>query len=143
MPRTPALNRKKDLYLRNVGAKGRGLFCRSHIKKGEILESTPALVLNEQATLDADKTLLVNYTFIIGDISAAQKKKAGIKKTGHGSALAMGILAFCNHGEKPNAEIIWEEAAGTLYYMLRATANIKRDTEICTSYGDTWFDERN
>lgn len=142
MPRAPNLDRKKSLYLKHVGHKGRGVFSRTPVKKGEILETTPALLLNEKATLDADRTLLLNYTFVLGNVSAAQRKKAGIKKAGHGSALVMGILAFCNHCEQPNAEILWEELDGTLYYMLRATRNIPKNTEICTSYGDTWFDER-
>ena len=144
MPRhkIPALRRKEGLYLDNAGHKGRGVFCKTAIKRGEILEVTPALVLNEKATTLADKTALLNYTFIIGGISKAQRKRAGMKNSGKASAVVMGILSFCNHGEEPNAEILWEERAGTLYYLLRATKNIPKRTEICTTYGDDWFKER-
>lgn len=145
MPSTkhPDLHRRKGLYLKRVPRKGRGVFCRSAIKKGETLEVTPAVVLGPRATTYADKTLLENYTFVVGDISARQKKRAGIAgKSANASAVVFGILTFCNHGEEPNAEIEWEERGDTVYYTLKATRDIPKNTEICTSYGNGWFADR-
>lgn len=141
--RNPVVNRKPGLYLDDAGHKGRGVFCRTDIRRGEVLEVTPALLLGERDTTLADKSVLLNYTFAIGDgISKAQKKRARIQRVSQCSAVVMGILAFCNHGEKPNAEILWEEEGDTVYYSLRATRNIPKGTEICTTYGDSWFSER-
>lgn len=137
-----SLDRKKNLYLKEVPKKGRGVFCTTNIRAGEILETTPAILLNEKDTLTVDKTALVNYTFVMGGITKRLRQKNGIKDTADCSSVIMGIASFCNHGEVQNAEIIWQEDQGTLYYMLKAIKNIPKDTEICTSYGDGWFDDR-
>lgn len=138
----PSLDRKKGLYLKHVGAKGRGVFCRTAIKPGEVLEIAPAVILNQSATRHADKTILLNYTFMVGNVSKSQRHRARLKKTGKASCVIMGIMSFCNHGERPNAEILWEERAGTLYYILEATKPIPKNTEICTVYGENWFEDR-
>ncbi|MBI3441962.1 MAG: SET domain-containing protein-lysine N-methyltransferase [Proteobacteria bacterium] len=140
---TLKLDRKKGLYLRKTGAKGRGVYCTHSIAAGEVLEVTPAIILNEAATRHVDKTVLVNYTFITGKISRSLRRSACLKRTGLSSSLVMGIASFCNHSENPNAEVEWEERNGTLYYILTATRRIPKNTEICTTYGATWFDDRN
>ena len=131
--------RKEGLYLKPAGAKGRGVFCLTDIKKGEILEVTPALLLDPAATDLADKTILRDYTFAVGEIHKRHK----LKKPELSSAVVMGIQAFCNHGGKEqNAEISWDETTDTVYYILTAKRDIKAGTEICTTYGSGWFDDR-
>ena len=141
--KNPELLRKGGLYLKHVEGKGRGVFCRTAIKKGEELEVTPALILNEKATGHVDETLLMNYTFIFGSLSKSLRQQTGVKLSRNCSCVIMGIMSFCNHDQKPNAEIVWEEIDGTLYYTLQATRAIAKNTEICTVYGDHWFEERN
>lgn len=136
------LNRKKNLYLKDAGIKGRGVFCRDDIAAGTIIETTPSVILDTSATHHVDKTILVNYTFTTGKISKRARERMHIKKTGTCCSVIMGITSFCNHGEKPNAEVLWMEHDGTLYYQLRATRRILKNTEICTSYGPGWFDDR-
>ncbi|HYD18017.1 MAG TPA: SET domain-containing protein-lysine N-methyltransferase, partial [Patescibacteria group bacterium] len=138
----PSLNRKQGLYLKPAGKKGRGVFCRAKIRKGEVLETTPALILDTRATNLTGPTIINDYTFMIGDITKSAQKRAGLRKVSSASAIVMGIMAYCNHDEEPNAEIVWEEKGTTLYYILRATREIPRNTEICTSYGEGWFEDR-
>ena len=54
----------------------------------------------------------------------------------------MGVISYCNHSEDPNAEVQWEEHDGTLYHLVKALRRIPKNTEICTTYGDGWFDDR-
>ena len=136
------LGRKKGLYLRDTGVSGRGVFCAEDIRKGEILEVTPALLLNEGETKLIDKTMLFNYTFVAGALSKRVRERAHIKNSKNCSCVIMGIISFCNHSDKPNAEVLWEEEDGTLYHSIRATRPIPKNTEICTSYGAGWFDDR-
>jgi SET domain-containing protein len=136
------LDRKKGLYLKNTGAKGRGVFCLDNIAAGETLEVTPAIVLNETATRHVDKTILLNYSFTTGKISKRLRQRADLKNPHDGSSVVMGIASFCNHAEHPNAEVLWQERGGTVYYVLSATRRIPRNTEICTGYGDSWFGDR-
>lgn len=143
MPKSKTiLKRKKGLYLKAAGHKGRGVFCTDNIAAGETLEVTPALILNEDATNRVDKTILSNYTFVTGGISKNMRKRSKVKKPADCSSIVMGVASFCNHGEKPNAEIVWEEQGGSLYYTLKATRRIPKNTEICTTYGKGWFDGR-
>lgn len=135
------LGRKAGLYLKNTRHKGRGVFCVTRIEPGEILEVTPALLLNEKETDFADNTILLNYTFQTGPLSKSLRRQAKLGR-GDGTSIVMGIASFCNHSQTPNAEVQWLEKGGTLYYQLVATKKIPKHTEICTSYGDNWFRER-
>lgn len=136
------LDRKPNLYLKHTETKGRGLFCLDAIYEGEELEITPALILHEADNQMAEETILLNYVFTTGQISKTLSQQAGIKELEETSCVVMGIASYCNHDENPNAEVIWEEVDGSLYYTLRATSDIPANTEICTSYGEHWFDER-
>lgn len=135
------LDRKSSLYLKKTPKKGRGVFATADIRKGEILEASPTLILSEQETDLAQKTILRDYIFTLGKISAKLKKIMKISKLDDGCCLIMGVATFCNHDEEPNAEIQWEEIDGTVYHTLRALKAIKKNTEICTSYGEGWFDD--
>lgn len=85
------------------------------------------------------KPFLRDYTFAIGDVNKVHK----IKQPELSSAVVMGIQAFCNHGGKvQNAEISWDETKDTVYYILTAIKDIPAGTEICTTYGEGWFDDR-
>lgn len=136
------LDRKDGLYLADAGAKGRGMYCGSDIRGGEVLETAPAIILNGAATNRIDKTILSNYTFVTGKVSKLMRTVTRVKKPQDASSVVFGILTFCNHDEHPNAEVIWEEIGGSLYYILRATRRIPKHTEICTAYGRGWFDDR-
>lgn len=136
------LPRKAGLYLEMTETKGRGLFCIHPIKAGEELEVTPAIILNEEETEHTDNTELQDYVFKIGELSEDIIEQNNIKKPDLSSCVVMGIASYCNHDEHPNAEVTWEENESGLYYTLVATRDIPAHTEICTSYGDTWFDDR-
>lgn len=140
--KTYKLDRKPGLYLQQTPDKGRGVFCLSDIAAGETLEVTPAIILDKPATAHADKTILCNYTFTVGKVSKRMQAQYRLKQPEKGSCVIMGIMAFCNHDEKPNAEIQWEERDGTAYHLLKATRRIPKGTEICTSYGEGWFEDR-
>lgn len=136
------LDRKKGLYLDQTKAKGRGVFCVSDIEEGEIIEVSPALILDEAATVHAKKTILHDYKFKVGELSNRQRALFGIKTPDKSCCIVMGIMAFCNHDENPNADIYWEEDDGTAYHFLEATRDIPKNTEICTNYGRGWFAKR-
>jgi hypothetical protein len=136
------LDRKAGLYLRQTATKGRGVFCVSDIAEGEILEVTPAILLDKAATAHIDKTILHDYKFTAGALSKSQRKIFGIDDPDKSCCMIMGIMAYCNHDEHPNANIFWEEFEGTAYHFLEATRAIPKRTEICTTYGEGWFEER-
>ena len=134
--------RHETLYLNHTVDKGRGVFSTRRIRKGEKLEVAPALIMNEKDSAAIDKTLLVNYAFSIGKLSSTLRRKYGITDSKNCCAIVMGVASFCNHGEKPNADIQWEEHDATVYYELIALRDIAPGEEICTTYGSGWFEER-
>ncbi len=136
------LDRKKGLYLKETAQKGRGVFCTGDIAEGEILEMTPAILLDERATTYAEKTILHDYKFKVEALSPSQRKLFHIETPNKSCFIVMGIMAFCNHAENPNADISWEEDDGSIYHTLEATRPIPKNTEICTSYGRGWFAKR-
>jgi SET domain-containing protein len=138
----PRLKRKIGLYLKDTGAKGRGVFCDHDIRPGEILEVTPALLLNERDTGFSDRTRLKDYTFTVGRLSKELSSRRNLKDKSGASCVILGIISFCNHSARPNAEVLWEEKHGTVYHSLRAIRKIPKHTEICTSYGRGWFGDR-
>lgn len=142
-PKPVKLERNLHIYLKQVPDKYRGVFCTKDIRKGEEIERTPALVLNARETNLLQKTILRDYVFGLGAISKKLRQRVGIDKLDDASCLIMGVTTYCNHDDKPNAEIVWEEHEGTLYHTLCATRAIPKNTEICTSYGKGWFDDRN
>ncbi len=136
------LDRKAGLYLKQTATKGRGVFCVSDIAEDEILEVTPAILLDKAATAHVDKTILHDYKFTVGALSKKLSKLFRIDDPDKSCCMIMGIMTYCNHDEHPNANIFWEEYEGTAYHFLEATRPIPKNTEICTTYGEGWFDER-
>lgn len=136
------LDRKPGLYLKHTDTRGRGVFCLTDIKKGETLETTPALILNEEDSAQIESTYLQSYVFKIGDISEELKAACGIDAVDDATCVVMGVGSYCNHSDTPNAQILWEETDGSLLYSLEAIDDIPAGTEIRTTYGETWFSDR-
>ncbi len=139
----PLLARKPGLYLNDSADKeGNGLFCQSDIAADEVLETTPAIILNDVQSKHLYKTILWDYVFRFGALTKKLRDKAKVKKIADSSCVVMGIASYCNSDKKPNAEVTWDEINGVLYYSLRALKHIPKNTEICTTYGGDWFASR-
>lgn len=136
------LDRKPGLYLKHVEGKGRGLFCMYPIREGEELEVTPAMILNETASQHTEPTILRDYVFKIGDVSEEFLDDNDVSDADETTCVVMGIASYCNDDVNYNAEVVYQEEDGTLYYTLQATRDIPPHTEICTSYGESWFEDR-
>ena len=116
--------------VRAVEGKGRGVFARRAIRKGELIERVPLLILDaEEYARGVDKSLLAGYVFAWGD---------------NQFALALGYGSLYNHSYKPNAAYEDEEPHAKLFVALR---NIKEGEEITINYNGNptsrikmWFD---
>lgn len=139
---TYKLDRKKGLYLKETAERGHGVFCASDIEEGEVIEISPAILLDEKETAHADKTILYDYKFKIDTLSKKQRALFRIEDPKKSCCVVMGVTSFCNHSENPNADIFWEEDEGAIYHYLEATRDIPKNTEICTNYGRGWFAKR-
>jgi SET domain-containing protein len=84
-----AFTHSNSIEVKRIKGKGRGVFARSLIRKGELIEKVPMLVLSVEEYHDGiSKTSLENYCFNWGEGTVA---------------LALGYGSRYNHSYKPNA----------------------------------------
>jgi len=96
---------------------GRGVFAGQSIKKGEIIENCPVLVLPRKDYPLAKKTILRNYHFMWGKAT---------------SAICFGFGSFYNHSYQPNATYKKRIKEEVIEFI--AIKNIKKGEEITVNY---------
>lgn len=109
------------LQIRPSLISGRGIFAVKKIKKGEIIEECPVLLMTE------DCPSLSNYYFNWSD-------------NPHVRALPLGYGLLYNHSDTPNAK--WQIDPDQKIITFTALYNIPADDEIFINYGDNWFEAR-
>lgn len=103
---------------------GRGIFAKKDIRKGSIIEISPAIILSPGDDHFVQNTILSYYTFQCDDNIAM-------------SAVALGYGSLFNHSDDPNADFV----ALSEEKVVKFTANkdIKKGEQIFIHYG--WEDE--
>lgn len=126
---------KQQLYIRQIPAKGRGVFSKQLIQKEEVFEICPVLVLpaKDYDTLIASH--LVDYFF-------------NFNKEESTLALALGFGSLYNHAVNSNAAYVLDRATREISFY--ALEDIQPGTEICINYAGEhgkefkeWFESRN
>jgi len=118
------------VVVKRVKGKGRGVFARRPIRKGEVIETCPVLVLTDAEYADGlARTALANYCFAWG------KGKV---------ALALGFGSLYNHSYRPNARYL---DVGPRTKEFTALRDIAPGEEITVNYNGNprgrakvWFD---
>jgi len=117
------------LEIRSDPLKGRGVFARAPIAAGSVIEEAPVIVVPATECALLDRTILHDYYFHWdGD------------PHGDGSgAVALGLVALCNHSRRPRARARRNLAQGTL--DLVALATIAAGDEVTIDYNcPLWFE---
>jgi SET domain-containing protein len=122
----------KNVYILKTAKRGRGVFARRKINRGELIERSPVIVIPGREWSTMDETILSNYVFDWGE------------KEEH-AAVALGYVSIYNHSYKPNAELT--ECLDQHVIEVSALRDIKPDEEIFVNYNgapddreDLWFD---
>lgn len=103
----------------SIQSAGRGVFARKEIKRGELIEVCPVIVLPESEREYIRKTNLRSYYFQWGD---------NLKAVG----IALGFGSLYNHSYTPNAKYIKKMEDRLLEFV--AIKDIERDEEITVNY---------
>ena len=117
------------LEIRSDPVKGRGVFARAPVAAGALIEAAPVIVVPAPQCPLLDKTILHDYYFHWdGDPDGEGR-----------GAVALGLVALCNHARRPNARVRRNYARQTL--DLVALASIAAGDEITIDYNcPLWFD---
>lgn len=115
------LTPSSKIYLADstISGAGLGVFAREDIKKGELIEESPVLVIPGDELANLTKTKLFDYYFAWGK---------GFKD----GAVALGLLSMYNHSYKPNAKYIKNLDSNTISFV--AIKDIKKELEILVNY---------
>lgn len=126
---------KKQLFIKDIKGKGRGVFCKQTIAKDEEFEISPVLVLPAEDYDTVRASQLVDYFF---NFNVAENTLA----------LALGFGSLYNHAVYSNAAYVLNREAKTITFF--ALEDINPGTEICINYSGErgmefkeWFESRN
>ena len=127
------MNRR--LYIKKIKGKGRGVFCTTLIRKDEIIETCPVLVLPASDYDALISSRLSDYFF-------------NFNKDEGSLLLSLGFGSLYNHALHSNAAYSLDrESRIMVYYALK---DIPAGTEISINYGGepgveykNWFESRN
>ncbi len=120
------------LEIRSDPLKGRGVFSRAPIAAGAVIEAAPVIIVPAVQCTLLDQTILHDYYFHWdGDPDGGPG--------GEGSgAVALGLVALCNHSRRPRARVRRNFAQDTL--DLIALVPIAAGEEITIDYNcPLWF----
>ncbi len=98
---------------------GRGVFASIDIKKGEVVEVSPVLEMQNDDVFNLTESLLGNYYF-----SFEERPKTVY--------IVLGFGSLFNHSEKPSAS--YKNLPEDTAIEFRATRDIKKDEEITIDY---------
>jgi SET domain-containing protein len=122
----PSLSNR--LEIRGDPIKGRGIFACEPIAAGTLIEAAPVIIVPAEQCRLLDRTILHDYYFHWdGDPDG----------DGRG-AMALGLVALCNHSRRPNARVRRNLAQDTL--DLVALSPIAAGDEVTIDYNcPLWF----
>ena len=121
-------NLSNRLEIRNDPIKGRGIFAREPIAAGALIEAAPVIIVPADQCPLLDRTILHDYYFHWdGDPDGEGR-----------GAVALGLVALCNHSRRPNARVRRNLAQDTL--DLVALSPIPAGDEVTIDYNcPLWF----
>ena len=119
------------IEIRTSPTRGRGVFARTAIASGTLIEAAPVLVVPAADCPTLDRTVIHDYYFHWdGDPEGAGR-----------GALGLGLVTLCNHASHPNAKVERNFARHTL--DLIAIDPIATGEEVTIDYRCTlWFEPR-
>jgi SET domain-containing protein len=108
------------IEIRKSKLHGWGVFAKSDIKSGEILEEDSFLII--PMSQNESSSIFIDYRFNFPRTNSKCQ------------VIPFGFSCLYNHSEKPNAA--WETNDENNLFIFSAIRDIKKDEEICIYYGD-------
>lgn len=109
---------QNKVILKNIRHRGRGVFAKKKIKKGEVIEICPVIPIPLKEERWLKKTFIDNYYFEWGSRNQP--------------AIVLGYGSLYNHSYNPNAE--HDERVKKKEMVFKALKDIKKGEEITHNY---------
>jgi SET domain-containing protein len=109
---------RKNIIVRSVAKKGRGVFAARNFNPGQVIENCPVLIFTPKERKHLEKTLLNYYIYPW--------------RSTRGASLILGYGSIYNHSYSPNAD--WKQNFKTNSMVYRAIKPIKKGEEITVNY---------
>ena len=124
------------IEIRNTVHKGRGVFAKKRIGRGDTIETAPVLLIPAEQWDRVEPTVLALYIYNFGPTSEEEH-----------AAIALGYGSLYNHSYHPNAQYIKDWATQTIHFV--ALRDIEPSEEITINYNGLpeskepiWFEAR-
>ena len=114
------------LKVSNSTLHGHGCFTTKAIAADEAVATARLLLFPPEETRLLRRTRMKSYLFFVRDDPADEDNFT--------SALAMGPMSFCNHGNDPNCDFLLDEARAEITLIARRP--LQANEEITIDYGD-------
>lgn len=111
-----------DIEVRESPLHGRGVFAKTKILKGSLIEKAPVIFLTAEEKESLRYTKLYNYYFLL-------------KNKGMPAAFGFGYVSFYNHSAEANAFYSFSKKRNTINIYVYKT--IEKDSEITINYNGT------
>ena len=115
------------LKIKKIAGKGRGTVANRAITKGELIEAAPVCTFPPEQRMVLSETALSEYYFVRPSEYRVKGKRADCY-------IVFGISSFCNHSDKPNAEVRWISNDLGLWAHLTALRDIRSGEEVTIFY---------
>ena len=126
MPQQPDLTPPENkIAVADSPIHGQGVFAVTDIKKGELIERCPYIVIDDDDLQDENR--LNDYLFTSPDVSTDY-------------LVVMGYGMMYNHSDDANAE--WEIDSDNRFVRFSAARDIKKGEEIFQNYGEEYWKTR-
>lgn len=102
-----------------INKAGQGVFAAQDIKKDEIIEVCPVIIVPNKDVSNLKKSILINYYFYFGEKNELL-------------AIALGFGSIYNHSYEPNATYKKKTKEKVIDFI--AIKDIKKNEEITTNY---------
>lgn len=125
---------RKKVKIVDFNGKGRGIVAAEAIRKGELIERSPVLVIPEADRAKTDESVLFTYVFMWEKNTTEQDL---YKRQGR-AGVTLGYTSLCNHSPTPNAD--FDRLIDEKLLDLFALKDIAEGEEITIDYQMTlWF----
>jgi SET domain-containing protein len=115
------------LYVKTTSGKGRGVFTNTALKKNQVIEIAPVIVLTEEDRKLIDQTLLHDYIFEWG----SEKNLC---------CMALGYVPLYNHSYESNCE--YEMNFSKQVISIKTIRPIKEEEELFINYNGDWNNKK-